>query len=65
MTEYFEVCEGETVDKQGGISTTTNIGTADEKGYDGFFELRVVPAVLAHAYFGKVQRRRDLTNFGA
>ncbi len=39
---------------------TTNIGTADEKGYDGFFELRVVPVVLAHAHFGKVQRRRDL-----
>ncbi len=31
---------------------TTNISTADEKDYDGFFGL--VPAVLATAHFGKV-----------
>ncbi len=42
---------------------TTNIGTADEKGYNDDFGLRVVPAMLANAHFGKVQRRKDLLQF--
>ncbi|PBK88791.1 hypothetical protein ARMGADRAFT_356638 [Armillaria gallica] len=42
---------------------TTNIGTADEKGYNDDVGLRVVPAVLPNAHFGKVQRRKDLLQF--
>ncbi len=42
---------------------TTNISTADEKGYDDDFRLRVVPAVPANAHFGKVQKRMGLLQF--
>ncbi|PBK88754.1 hypothetical protein ARMGADRAFT_1015881 [Armillaria gallica] len=40
---------------------TTNISTADEKGYDGFFGL--IPTLLANAHFGKVRGRKDLLQF--
>ncbi len=43
---------------------TTNIGTADEKGYNDDFGLRVVPAMLANATSAKLKGERIFYNFG-